>query len=294
VSLVLGRDRRRLSGGVGRRPAEAHPAQVGPPAELRPVPLAQFGRRRRRAAVERLGDVRELRHLQRHVVSAAEHPQQDPVRGERPHAAHREQRRPGFGIGRRAQPLLIEGGDAVQDLTEPGRALPVAAEPDQLSLRPREQRRERGERDIVLAIQLGMRPQLSRDPAFASRGEPLRAALGQREVGDALGQRREPHLVQPLGRGQDGCHRRVGTGHRQEVGQIVVEAEPATYRPLDPGHFGGVERTLRVHNQGDFRRTDLDHDGLVGGAGTQQRLADPGAGDDLVAGARGERGEGAQ
>jgi len=148
---------------------------------------------------------------------------------------------------------------------------------------------------MVLAIQLGVRTQLGRDPAFAGCGEPLGAALGQREVDRALGQRREPDLVQPLGRGQDGCHRRVGTGHRQEGGQVVIEAEPAAHRPLDPGHFGGVERTLRVHNKSDPRRTDLDHNGLVGvGAGAQQRLAHPAAGDDLVAGARGEPSEGAQ
>jgi hypothetical protein len=293
VSPVLGRDRR--SRGVSGCPAEAHPAQVGPPAELRPVPLAQLGGGRRRAAVERLGDLRELRHLQRHVIRTAEHPQQDPVCGERSHAPHREQRRPGLRVGRRAQPLLVEGGDPVQHLAEPGRALPVAAEPDQLRLRAREQCRERGERDVILAVQLGVRPQLGRDPAFAGRGEPLRAALGQREVGDALRQRREPHLMQPLGRGQDGCYRRVGPGHRQEGGQVVIEAEPATHRPLDPGRLGGVERTPRVHNQGDPRRTDLDHDGLVrGGAGTQQRLSDPAAGDGLVAGARGEPGEGTQ
>jgi hypothetical protein len=310
VSPVLGHDRRGIGGGgsgclggfrrlggrgAGGCPAEAHPAQVGPPAELRPVPLPELSGGRWWGAVERLGDVHELRHLQRRVVSTAEHPQQDPVRGERPDATHREQRRPGLVVGRRAQPLLVERGDPVQHLAEPGRPLLVATEPDQLGLRAREQRRERGERDVVPAVQLGTRPQLGGDPALACRGEPLGAALGQGEVGGALGQRREPHLVQPLGRGQDGCHRRVGTGHRQEGGQVVVEAEPSTNRPLDPGHLGGVEGTPRVHNQGDPRRTDLDHNGLVrGGAGAQQRLADPVAGDDLVAGARGEPGEGAQ
>jgi hypothetical protein len=298
VITVPSSDRRHAS--VSRHPAEAHPAQVGPPTQVRPVALAQLGRSRRRAAVECIGHLRELRHLQRHVVGTAEHAQQDPVCGERPHAAHREQRRPGLVIRRRAQPLLVESGDAAQHLAEPRRALPIAAEPDQLVLGARKQHRERGKRHVDLAVQLGVRAQLGGDPALAGGGEPLGAALGQREVGDALGQRREPHLVQPLGRGQDRCHRRVGAGRGEEAGQVVVEAEPATYRPLDPGHLGGVERALRVHNQGDprrtvRRRTDLDDHGLVRVcAGAQERLADPAADDHLVAGARGEPGNGAQ
>jgi hypothetical protein len=285
--------------GVGADPAQPHPAQIGPPADVAPVPLAQRRRAGGRRAVDRLGHLAELRHLQRHVVGAAEHPQQDRVRGERAHPAHRQQRRPGLLERRLAQPLLVERGHPVEHLAQPVGPLPVAGERHQVVRRQREQRRERGEGHLRHPVQLGARPQLGGDPALACEGEPLGAALGEREVCDALGQRREPHLVQPGSRFEHRGHRRIGAGQREEGGEVVVEPQPAPDGPLDPGHLTRVERAPRVHDQADPRRAvrrrpDLDHDGLVRvRARTRERLADVRVGDGLVPGARGEAGEGA-
>jgi len=221
------------------------------------------------------------------------------VRRERAHPAHPEKSPPDLVVGAGAQPLLVNARDAGQHLGQPRGALPVAAEGDEVVLAERGQPGQRRERYVDLPVHLSARPQLSRDPALAGRREPLGAALGEREIHRALGQRPEADLVQAGGRPQHRCHRRVGAGRAQKRRQVVVEAQPAPDPPLHGGRLVVVERTLRVCDQSDpapalRRGADVDHHAPVGMSGMRQRLADVAPGDRLVAGARREAAERAQ
>ncbi|MCW2642191.1 MAG: hypothetical protein JWP76_4497 [Dactylosporangium sp.] len=74
--------------------------------------------------------------------------------------------------------------------------------------------------------------------------------------------------MQAGGGGEHLSHRQIGAGDGEEGAQVVVEAEPPTYRPLHSGHFARLERTPRVHGQVHPRLVvrrgcDLDHHGLV-------------------------------
>jgi hypothetical protein len=134
-----------------------------------------------------------------------------------------EQRLAGLLVGRRTQPRLVEPGHAGQHLGQPGGPLPVAGEPKQALGTEFGELEQAGERHVGLALEPHARAELGGDARLAGGGEPLGGALGECEVGGALGQRAEPHLVQPV-------HQRHQRRHRWIVGRELRGPAPCRRR----------------------------------------------------------------